>query len=152
MSVGPAVKQKLFVLRIFTSPTAKTISDNSDELNSDLDRGWQVGSYEIIISEAALGLCHVLVRLTTSMNIPAKPPTHPPAPVVPPPSKLFVLRTSSGDANARYNDQTLLAREFDRGWLLDCFEVVLSSPDDLSCFVLVKLTNPGTLAATDPGI
>jgi hypothetical protein len=152
MSTGLTAKQKLFVLRVVTSPTARAISDNSAELNADLDRGWQVGSYEVILADATLGLCHVLIRLTTTnATLPALPPDPPPATPVPPPSKLFVLRTNSGAVDARYNDQSFLANELDRGWILDCYEVVLSSPADASCFVLIKLTNPGTLPATPPG-
>ncbi len=150
MSAAPAAKQKLFVLRIFTSVAARTISDNSAELWADLDRGWQISCYETILADTTRGTCHILVRLTTTLNISATP-THPPATPVPPPTKLLVLSTDSGDENARYNDQTLLAGELDRGWLLDGYEVVLSSPEDFSCFVLVKLANPGTLTARIPG-
>jgi len=69
--------------------------------------------------------------------------------IAPPPAKLFVLRafkSSSGFSNNSH----LLWQELDRGWKLDCYEVIYADPAGTDCDVLVKLTNPKGVSATPP--
>jgi hypothetical protein len=139
----------LFILRIYTTPTAQDITDNTHDLWVALDQGWQLGPFEVILADPAQGVCHILVKLSSTQP--------PPSPLPPPPEKLFVLRTSNADPKSTYNDQRPSANgpslwsEIARGWEYDGYQVVLKSPEDHSCFVLIKLKNPGNLTAVPPG-
>lgn len=146
MSTGQILPMKLFVLRVFNNVTdqgERVFTDNTAELNSELDRGWQIDSYEMTLADPTNGVCHVLVRLSTQNGAPAVPPATPPAKPTPPPTKFFVLKPVVGSVTGRYND-LVLSKEIDRGWALQCSEVLLSDPQIFGSIILVKLINSTT--------
>jgi hypothetical protein len=146
----PVPNTKLFVLRIKELDTV--IEENSHFLWSELDRGWSIDSYEVILADPIGKFCHVLIRLIDPTGtVPATPPATLPPPPAPPKTKLLVLYPDITNTQEMEKDASELWAEIDRGWAIECYEVILSAPGAGIYYVLVKMTNVKNVSALPPG-
>jgi hypothetical protein len=143
--VPPATK--LFLLRIFKG--SQGFGDNAHFLSMELDRGWRLASYEVVLADPQGTTCDVLVVLNNGENVTAVPPANSRLPGNTPPEKLFVLRTHNAGPDSKGNAVELW-RELDRGWTIDSYEVVFRSPTTAACYILVKLKNVAKVPAAAP--